>query len=360
MKMRARPTSNFTYADRAGNIFYIWNASLPLLPHPPASELTATPAKGLADVWTKYVPFESLPQVLNPAGGYVHNENSSHHYTNVRTPLNTKNAYPNFEEPRLSLRSQLAIQLIGGDEKYSLEDVVRLKHDYRALLADRVKPDLIEAVKATGPTGDVAAAIAVIELWNNTTAPESRGSTLFEIWWQHYSGIRGQERNILADDKRYAKVWSAADPFNTPIGLADKIRAVESFVWAVEETKRRYGSFDVTWGDVHRVRRGKVDVPVGGCGNDLGCFRILSYTRDPDSKLVANSGDGWVLAVEFTDIPRAYSVLAYGQSRRPDSPYHADQAEMFAKGEMKKVAFTESDVNAQAIVRYRPGEKRAR
>src|SRR5688500_2479953 len=200
MKMRARPTSNFTYADRAGNIFYIWNASLPLLPHAPTGELTATPAKGLADVWTKYVPFESLPQVLNPPGGYIHNENSSHHYTNVRTPVNTKNAYPNFEEPRLSLRSQLAIQLIGGDEKYSLEDVMRLKHDYRALLADRVKPDLVAAVKGANPSRDVAAAIGVIERWENTTAPESRGSTLFEIWWHHYSGIRGQDRNILPDD----------------------------------------------------------------------------------------------------------------------------------------------------------------
>ena len=135
-----------------------------------------------------------------------------------------------------------------------------------------------------------------------------------------------------------------------------RLRAAESFVWAVAETKARYGSYDVAWGDVHRVRRGKVDVPVGGCGNDLGCFRILSFTRDTDGKLAANSGDGWVLAVEFGDTPRAYSVLAYGESRLPASPYHADQAEMFARGEMKKVAFTEIDVNAQAIVRFRPGQ----
>src|SRR6476619_7310038 len=33
MKLRARVTSNFTYADRAGNIYFIWNATLPLLPH---------------------------------------------------------------------------------------------------------------------------------------------------------------------------------------------------------------------------------------------------------------------------------------------------------------------------------------
>ena len=32
MKMRARPTSNFTYADARGNIFFIWNASLLITP----------------------------------------------------------------------------------------------------------------------------------------------------------------------------------------------------------------------------------------------------------------------------------------------------------------------------------------
>jgi acyl-homoserine-lactone acylase len=359
MRMRARPTSNFTYADRAGNIFYVWNASLPLLPHAPADELTAVPAKGIADVWTKLVPFEDLPQFENPPGGYVHNENSSPHYTNVRSSIVTANKYPNFEPPRASLRTQLAIQLIGGDEKYSLEDVWALKHSYRALLGDRVKADLIAALKATNNSGDGTAAIALLERWDNTTSPESRGSVLFEIWWQHYSGIREDRRQPFPDSQRYAKVWSVDDPLKTPSGLADKDRAVSSFAWAIEETKRRFGNFDVSWGDVHRVRRGKTDVPVGGCGNDLGCFRIMNYTGADDGKLVATGGDGWVIAVEFGDVPRAYSVLEYGQSRRPESPYHADQAEMFAKGDRKTVAFTPKDVDAGTIVKFRPGTKAA-
>ena len=359
MKLRARLASNFTYADRAGNIYFIWNATLPLLPHPTGGDTVATPAHETRDVWTRYVPFESLPQVLNPKGGYVHNENDSPHFTNVRTPIDTTNAYPNFEKPDLSLRSQLSIELIGGDQKLSLEDVVRLKHSYRMLLADRVKPDLIAAVKATSPTGDVAAALEVLERWDNTTAPASKGGVLFELWWPYYSGIRPPERTVLPDDKRFAHVWSASDPLNTPRGLADSARAVESFVWAVSETKRRYGSWDVAWGDVHRVRRGSVDVPVGGCSGSMGCFRVLGFSREADGKLAANVGDGWVLAVEFGDVPRAHSVLAYGESNRPNSPWFADQAEMFAKGEVKKVAFTEADVNAQSVVRYHPGEKRA-
>jgi acyl-homoserine-lactone acylase len=139
------------------------------------------------------------------------------------------------------------------------------------------------------------------------------------------------------------------------VGLADPARAVEAFVWALEESARRYGSWDIAWGEVHRVRRGAVDVPVGGCSGALGCFRVLTFARDSSGKLTANGGDGWVLAVEFGDVPRAYSVLAYGQSARPESPWHADQAEMFARGEVKTVAFLERDVERQAITRYRPG-----
>src|SRR5215510_1261773 len=97
---------------------------------------------------------------------------------------------------------------------------------------------------------------------------------------------------------------------------------------------------------------------VGGCASSLGCFRALAFARQADGKLAASGGDGWILAVEFGDVPRAVSVLAYGESSRNSSPWFADQAEMFAKGQLKKVAFTAKDVDAQAVVRYRPGEKK--
>jgi acyl-homoserine-lactone acylase len=106
---------------------------------------------------------------------------------------------------------------------------------------------------------------------------------------------------------------------------------------------------------VHRVRVGGKDVPVGGCPGDLGCFRVLQFQDEPDGKRAARGGDGWVLAVEFGLVPRAYSVLAYGESRLPGSPYNGDQGELFARGEMKPVLFATKDVNAGVIRRYRPG-----
>jgi acyl-homoserine-lactone acylase len=347
MRLRARVNSNFTYADRAGNIFYVWNASIPALPHASGGDTAAVPARATSDVWTRYVPFDSLPQLLNPRGGYVQNENDPPYYTNLRQILDRARYPANFPEPALGLRTQHSLSLLDNSRKLSLEDVVALKHSYRMLLADRVKTDLIAAVRRTNPDSATTSAIELIARWDNTVAPTSRGGVLFEIWWRRYlEGTR--------PDSAFAEPWSATAPTATPRGLRDPTRAAEAFVWAVGETTRRHGSYDVAWGDVHRVRIGTVDVPVGGCSGQLGCFRVLNYRTDPDGRRAAIGGDGWVLAVEFDDVPRAYSVLAYGESAREESPFHSDQAAMFARGELKRVLFTERDIAAGTQRTYRP------
>ncbi|MGH7620355.1 MAG: penicillin acylase family protein [Gemmatimonadaceae bacterium] len=352
MRMRARLNSSFTYADRAGNIFYLWNAAQPALPHPSGGDSIAIPVKRTTDAWTTYVSLDSLPQVLNPRGGYVHNENDAPYYTNMREPLDPANYPPYFPPPRLGLRSQLSIDLIDNDSKMSLEDVVKLKHSYRMLLADRVRDDLVRAVRATNPTGDVASAIDLIAAWDKTVGPDVRGGLLFELWWRRYTSRDGGGGPGV---QPFAEPWTTAEPLATPRGLSDPRRAADAFAVAVRLAKLNYGAFDVAWGDVHRVRRGPVDVPVGGCSSDIGCFRVLTYRPTSDGKLEATGSDGWILAVEFGDEPRAYSVLAYGESSKPSSPYFSDQAAMFARGELKPVAWRESDIEAQTIRRYHPG-----
>lgn len=349
MRMRARMTSNFTYADRAGNIYYLWNAAIPRLPHPPGGDTVAFPASRTADVWNTLVPFEELPQLLNPPGGYLHQENSSHHFTNLRAVFDTVNRYANLEAPSLSLRSQLAIALIGGNDTLTLEEMLERKHDTRMLLADRVRPALVQAIRATRPAGDVAEALALLERWDGRASVASRGAVLFESWWNSYAQGR-------ADTLRFARNWSAADPVGTPAGLRDPVAAAAAFAQVAASMRSRFGGLDVAWGDVHRVRRGAVDVPVGGCSGAMGCFRTLGFTRAADGKRVASVGDAWILGVEFGPTPRALSVLAYGQSPDSASPWHADQAAMFARGELKRVLFAERDVDAGAVRRYRPGE----
>jgi acyl-homoserine-lactone acylase len=362
VEMRARTSSNLTYADRDGNIFYVWNATIPALPHPSGGDSVAIPALTSSQVWTRPVAFGALPQLLNPKGGYIRNENDPPYFTNLNQFLDPATFPANFPENRLRLRSQHSLELIHNRRKLSLDDVVRLKHSMRMTLADRVKDDLVAAVRASGPAPEVSAAIDLIARWDNTVAAESRGALLFEAWWWEYVRRAPSAPSSAASagfaapaEALFRQPWTPARPIETPHGLADPERVVAAFEWAVEETRRRFGAWDLPWGEVHRVRRGEVDVPVGGCSGLLGCFRVLTFQEDDDGKRIVNGGDGWILAVEFTDPIRAYSVLAYGQSSNPDSPYHSDQAELFARNEMRRVAFTEAEIEAQMVRRYRPG-----
>ncbi|NIP81008.1 MAG: hypothetical protein GWM90_18040, partial [Gemmatimonadetes bacterium] len=182
MRMRAHPSSNFTYADADGNIFYVWNATVTRLPHASGGDTSAVAVATTDEIGLRPVDWDSLPQLLNPTGGYLHNENDEFHYTSLDAVFDPGDFPDHYPEPRLRLRSQHSIQLI-ADGRHSLEDVVELKHSMRMLLADRVKDDLVAAVRATSPTGEVAEAIDLIARWDNTVARDSRGGVLFKTWW---------------------------------------------------------------------------------------------------------------------------------------------------------------------------------
>lgn len=347
-KIRAKVSSNLTYADADGNVHLVWNAALPDLPHAPGED-RAVPAAGSADVWTELHPYDSLPQLTNPVGGYVQNANDPPYYTNLNEILDPADFPGSLPEPRLRFRSQNSLELIHPDRVLSLEEMVELKHSMGMVLADRVKDELVEAVRARHETGTVREAAELLAAWDNTAARDSRGSTLFEQWALRYF----QE---VPEEGQYRVPWSTDEPMTTPRGIGDPAAAAEAFAWAVEETERRFGSWDVTWGEVHRLRPEGRDLPVGGCPSALGCFRVVGFQEDEDGLYRAYRGDGWVLAVEFADPPRAWSVLAYGNSNRPASPHYWDQAEMFSRNEMKPVAFTEEAIAADLVRRYRPAE----
>lgn len=345
MRLRAMKESSFTYADAEGNIFYLWNAAIPELPHPSGGDTLAIPVASRSEVWQELVPFDSLPQLLNPASGYLHNENDTFHYSNLEQPIETPTVPAAWPERRLRLRSQLAVDLLRGAHQVTLQDVITLKQSPRMLLAERVKGDLVRAVRASRPSGAVAAAVDLLESWDATSRADAEGGVLFEIWVAEYEELGGD----------YAIDWDPDSPLSTPSGLDDPNLAVRAFAMAVTETEDLYGTWAAAWGDVHRVRWGKVDAPASGCPSSLGCFRHIAFERDDDGLLRAYSGDAWILAVEFDSIPRAFSVLVFGQTGDPSSVHYDDQAEMFARGELKPVAFTEDQIQADLVRAYRPG-----
>jgi acyl-homoserine-lactone acylase len=350
MRMQAITASNYMYADAEGNIFYVWNATTPELPLASGGDTSAVEVQQSSQIWSKIVPFDQLPQLHNPKGGYLHNENDPFHFTNLQEVLPPDQFPAHFPQPRLRQRSQLSLLLIDTDDQLSLEEVVARKHSMRMLVAEQLKEELIKAVRDSKPKKEVRKAIDHLAAWDNTVAADSRGGVLFEHWFVNYS-------ELMKEKELYATPWSFDDPMHTPSGLADPEQAVIAFTASLDSLTKKYGSWDLAWGDVYRLRLGEVDLPVGGGPGGLGCFRVLWFSEDKDGKQKIRGGDGWQLAVEFSDPPKAYSILAYGQSNNEKSPHHTDQAEMFANNQMKKVAYSEGDIQKVLLKEYHPGEE---
>jgi acyl-homoserine-lactone acylase len=357
LKMNLLPTFNLTYADVAGNTFYLWSGMLPKRVDDGTDYRLDVPGETSKYVWTKLHPLEDLPQLLNPKGGYLQNCNSAPWWTSLRDPLDPKK-YPPYIEPggTLSLRSQMSLEMLESQEKFSFDDVRRLKFNTKMLLADRVKPDLIKAIKQMDhPSSDLRKGLAVLETWDNRTSKDSRGGVLFKRFWDLYSGAVKQP---------FAVPFDAQNAARTPHGLSDAAEAVRAFVAAVQWTRKTYGAEDVAWGDVHRIRLGDVDLPASGENGNYGLFRVAGFGEAPDGKRVmgtiergkpmAGGGDGRTFAVEFSKPVVAYSLTAYGQTTNTASKHSTDQVKLFAEHQYKRAWFSEADVKANLEREYRP------
>ena len=68
------------------------------------------------------------------------------------------------------------------------------------------------------------------------------------------------------------------------------------------------------------------------------------------------SGNCFVAVVEFGEKVKAKTLLAGGQSGDPKSTHFSDQAQRYANGNFKDVAFYKEDVVKRAQKTYHPGQ----
>ncbi len=350
------PTSNFTYADAAGNILYLWNGQLPVRDESKDYRLDV-PAERTADIWTRLHAVDDLPRKLNPRGGYIMNSNNPPRFVSLRDPLDMSKYPRSFERGPLALRPQLALDMIEERDRFSADDVIRLKYNTRMLIAERVKRGLIDAVTATADAPQEARDGAeALEAWDDRVAAGSRGAVLFEKFWETYSA---------ATRTPFETPWQEENPAKTPAGIGARRAAVNALADAVSATRQAYGSERVAWGEVNRFRVGTVDLPGDGGIGTLGCYRVMRFDAAPGERVriagntgggkpLAGFGDAWVLLVDFSGGVNARSVVAYGQSSSLGSPHSADQLRIFANHDLRPVWYREDEVRAHVEREYRP------
>jgi acyl-homoserine-lactone acylase len=359
MRMNLVPTSNFTYADADGNILYQWNGQVPVRQDAARDYSLDVPVSFSREVWTRLHAIDDLPRLLNPPGGYIQNANNPPAFVSLRDPIDMARYPAYFERGSLALRPQLALEMLESQRQFSVDDVIRLKYDTRMLVASRVLPSLLEQIRSTGDTPEMARAGAtVLDAWDGRVAADSRGAVLFQRFWDRYT------RRIR---QPFATPWNAADAARTPTGLSDPVAAVEELAAAVGDTRDTFGSERVAWGDVNRFRFGSLEFPGDGATGTYGCFRVVRFDAPPGAKApiryagnlepgrpLAGFGDAWVLLVDFAPPVTGWSVLAYGQTANLASPHSRDQIGSFARHALRRAWYTEAEIAANLERAYRP------
>ena len=102
MSLGQLPMFNAAYADKTGNIYYLYNGVIPIR-DPNYDWSGYLPGDTSKTLWTQYLPFDQLPQVLNPPAGFIQNANGSP----FRTTLGTGNPDPNALVPQRVVECQV-------------------------------------------------------------------------------------------------------------------------------------------------------------------------------------------------------------------------------------------------------------
>lgn len=174
------PMQNFVYADVEGTIGYFAPGWIPLRDWD--GRFPASASKG--QQWKGYLPFEQLPQVVNPKEGFVASAN------NRVLP----HGGPDISSYTTEVfRAQRIRELILAMPRASLEDMARWQGDTYSIIARELLPGLL----ALQPQSEAARRLQdAVRNWDLRAELDSVGATAFAFYYREISRMLEDELGL--------------------------------------------------------------------------------------------------------------------------------------------------------------------
>ena len=338
MRIQAFASFNFVYADREGNTMFVHNSLTPK--RLPSYDWTQyLPGDDSRLIWQDYMAFDNLPQVINPASGYLHSANQTPFRVSAEADNPNKDDYA-IEDgfpTRMTNRADRGLELLAELESISEQQFFDIKHDKKYSINSRAYAYLQQAASAdlSAIQGDnlqnYQDAQTLITNWDLSTDIENRGAALSACvlggeWLSEQRGI-------------------------------DAPKALDELIRCTDLLMSTSGRIDPLWGDVNRHVRGDLNIPVAGGPDTLRA--IYGMGMEKDGYLTNVAGDGLYYQVSWDaqgDL-KVRGVHQYGSATLDEtSPHYANQAEDYANEILHDPLFDDARRQSKIERRYRPGE----
>jgi len=368
------PWVNTTAADRNGDVVYADHSVVPNVPNSLANvcmtpigraiqQIAGLPALDgtFADSLCKWKtdPDAERPGIFGPnnlpvtyRSDWVMNANDSYWTPNDTVRLTGFARIIGCENCARTFRTKMVQryvldQLAVG--KVSPTDLRGFEHQNRVRGAEIMGTSALVAVCQAAAGGD---ACPVLAAWDKHSNIDSVGNQIFEEFVKRLPG-----KSLLGGPYYWKVPFDSADPMNTPrdldTGNNDVITAMKD---AIAYLRSKNIPMNATWGQVQVAGdRGAPPIPLGGgLGDQAGNANALATKLPADNSgflKPISYGSSHIQAISFlpNGVVDAKTILTYGQSDNPTSPWSSDQTLMFSQKQWVAFPWTPAQVLADSI-----------
>jgi penicillin amidase len=346
------PTQNVVYSDDQGHIAYHAVGKIPIRPN----GLTDAPIAGAGHEWQGYIPFDSMPGVLDPPSGFLATANSR-----VTTDQSPYQLTDEWIDP---YRIERIYKSLDGRDQLTPKDMLAVQTDIYSELDQEMGQRFAYAIDHTpGPTGNGDArlrqAADLLRSWDGRLSVDSAAAS-----------VETQARAALWRMVLAPKLGDALGDYH----WAESTFAEEEIVMHAKPAwlPPAYANWDALLTAAVRQGMENGDAPANLAEWTYGSWHTISIEHPlerflPFLSSLAGTGthpiSGDVVTVkqiggdvapsqrftmDWSNVDASTENIVLGESGNPLSPYFKDQWHDWLNGTTFALPFTPAAVSAQA------------
>ncbi|MBD0777480.1 penicillin acylase family protein [Maribacter sp. ANRC-HE7] len=372
------PGLNIMYGDAEGNVAWWATAKLYKDANSARTKFILQDTSNLKAP-ERYLDFSENPKAINPPWKYVYSANN-------QPDSIAGMQYPGYYLPEN--RAKRIVNLLDAKNDWSKEDVKGMIND----VVSAVNPSIVGHLEAYIIKNDLSdAQISVLHRlrdWKGENNLDNIEPTVYHRWIYFFL------KNTFADELGEEMFNQFLATHLLKRTIAPMAAKKESIWWDNIETKevvetkaqmvtlaflQAYASLEKdldpdsegwTWDKVHTLEHPH---PIGQVATLRSLFNVgpfpvagtrevinnLAFNYDGDGRYNVTAGPSTRRVIDFSDIENSMGILPTGQSGNPFSEHYDDQAEMYVKGEFRKMLLNEREIKdtSKSLLTFKPTEE---